>query len=173
MSTTTMERQFKHVCNYVKGGPVNHRLEFAAPVASASANIYQGSLVSLDSNGKFVLGLPDAKAMPMWSKKNIFDPDVTTSSDMALSTVGGMITAYVATGGCEIETTEFVAGTYAPNAYLTAASGDNLGKVTTTAAAPYSTTAIVGVVSAGIGAAKQYGVSRLAFWPVFLPGTSA
>lgn len=55
--------------------------------------------MSLNENGEFVLGMTSAKAMPMWSKKNMADPDVITGSNTATSIVGGKITAYVATGG--------------------------------------------------------------------------
>lgn len=172
--TRTVEQQFAHTVDVVKGGPVNARLEYSAPVNAEATGIYKGSLVSLNANGEFVLGLSSAAAMPLWSKKNLTDPDVVNGSTdgttvLTASITGGQIDAYVATGGFELETTEFVAGTYAANTYLTAGEG---GKVTATESAPYSTTAIVGVVSRGVRTGI-YKTQRLAFWPVFLPGTSA
>lgn len=32
-----VNQQYRHICNMVKGGPVNQRLEYFAPVASDSA----------------------------------------------------------------------------------------------------------------------------------------
>lgn len=172
--TRTVEQQFAHTVDVVKGGPVNARLEYTAPVSAEATGIYKGSLVSLNEKGEFVLGLSSAKAMPLWSKKNLTDPDVVCGSkdgngvSITNSITGGQIDAYVATGGFELETTEFVAGTYAANNYLTA---DASGKVTVTAEAPYGATAIVGVVSRGIQSGI-YKTQRLAFWPVFLPANA-
>lgn len=172
--TRTVEQQFAHTVDVVKGGPVNARLEYTAPVSADAAGIFKGSLVSLNAEGKFVLGLPSAKAMPLWSKKNQNDPDVVSGSVdgngtvLTASITGGQIDAYVATGGFELETTEFVAGTYEANTYLTAGADTNLGKVIATTEAPYGATAIVGIVSRGI-TAGIYKTQRLAFWPVFLP----
>lgn len=99
----TVNQQYLHICNMVKGGPVNQRLEYFAPVsATETGTIYQGSLVSLNEYGEFTLGLTSTGAMPMWSKKNMSDPDVITGSNTATSIVGGKITAYVATGGFEL-----------------------------------------------------------------------
>ena len=172
--TRTVEQQFAHTVDVVKGGPVNARLEYTAPVNAEATGIYKGSLVSLNNKGEFVLGLSSAKAMPLWSKKNLTDPDVVCGSQdgngisITNSITGGQIDAYVATGGFELETTEFVAGKYEANNYLTA----DAGKVAVTDEEPYGTVAIVGVVSRGVQKGI-YKTQRLAFWPVFLPGKSA
>lgn len=168
----TVEQQFAHTVDVVKGGPINARLEYSAPVAADAEGIYKGSLVSLNADGKFVLGLANGKAMPMWSKKNLTDPDVVNGIvGVTESITGGQIDAYVAVGGFELETTEFAEGTYAANTYLTGNAGD--GKVAATAEEPYGTTAIIGVVSRGQRDNGLYKTKRLAFWPVFLPGKSA
>ena len=177
--------QYQYICNVLKGGPINARLEFTAAVKNDESdtymNIRQGSLVSLDPESatpEFVIGCPAGSGsnypMPMWSVKNIFDPDVLTGSQKSSTWIGGQITAYVATGGFELETSEFdTTQTYKPGDALTGAedTGKANGKITKSTETIYANTKpIVGIVSAG-KRVDQYKVNRLAFWPVFFPAT--
>ncbi len=97
----------------------------------------------------------------------------------------GKLMALVATGGYELETTQFdTAQTYAPNDLLRAVTSNtnvSAGKLTnqdasggvgfaTTAKGVIYVESAVGVCSRGSYTNKN-GVSALAFWPVFLPGT--
>ena len=77
----TVKQQYE---NYiaVKSGGVNEseRLFFSAPLNSENKAVVRGSVVSLNDAGEFVLGLPEGSGnkypMPMFSKKNAYDPDV-------------------------------------------------------------------------------------------------
>jgi len=148
--------------------------------------IVRGSVISLNAEGKFVLGLPEGEGnvypMPMFSKKNAFDPDVmtgavgaSTGKVLALSTVGGMLPGYVATGAFELESSEYDKDAdYAVN---TALVSDANGKVTAAASnAIYgSAKTVLGIVSKVPSRSKAsfdvYGTenNRICFWPVFFP----
>lgn len=89
-----------------------------APLNAEANGVVRGSVVTLNDKGEFVLGLTEGSGnvypMPCFSKKNAYDPDVmtgavgeTTGEVIASSTVGGKISAYVATGAFELETSEF------------------------------------------------------------------
>ena len=161
--TDARARQNEHAAVIAHGAHPEYRLEFPAEVEGSDDNftkIYQGSVVSLNSNGKYVCGCGAGTGVnypvPCISLKNVFDPDVTTgkvadpvsvtvSSGTAdehtltyynprkstYSAVGGVITAIPCTGGYEIETTEFDKdATYAINDALIAGTSDTIGKVT-------------------------------------------
>jgi len=144
--TDQLSRQTEHAAVIAHGAHPEYRLEFPAPVAedSNATSIYQGSVVSLNANGEYVLGCGVGTGsnfpVPAISMKNVFDPDVATGKvadpqtvsvtagtvttdytfynpkKSTFSAVGGIITAIPCTGGYEIETTEFVQdSTYAPN----------------------------------------------------------
>ncbi len=93
------------------------------------------------------------------------------------NTAGGIDTTCPATGGYELKTTEVelttsVAGDYAPNTLVTAATGGDLGKVTPVTLAgggeaPLGTN-VCGVVSKGVSS-DVYGQDVLNLWPVYLP----
>jgi hypothetical protein len=94
-----------------------------------------------------------------------------------------MMSGLVATGGYELQTTEFnTALTYVPNDALTCSAA---GVLTNAAITPY-TTPIVGVCSwhnnedqqqspkaTGPVGTNAHGVTTLSFWPVYLPGPNA
>lgn len=170
-----LSQMFTHNLAVRKGPPQDHRLTFAAEGNDAADVIYDGSLCSLNSSGKLVKGVPNGNGtnlpMPLWAKTNSYDAGVRRLGHQAF---GGMYMTLVATGGYELETTEYVAGgqTYAPNDALVAATGEDAGKVTKAATAAYGANAIVGIVSSGTKTMQaDVAVSRLAFWTVFLPAT--
>lgn len=183
----TVSQNYNHICTVVKGALASQRVDYTAEVASGVTGIYQGSLVSLNTSGKFVLGLPEGTGvvypMPMFSTKNLFDPDVSTglvdenNKIISTSVVGGTISAYAAIGGMELETTEYDStATYTTGSSLVAkvASSAQTGKVTLATTKIYGNTTIVGIVSRGVTATPQDGFpARLAFWPVFFPSTHA
>ena len=156
--TDQLSRQSEHAAVIAHGAHPEYRLEFPAEVAvnDTATSIYQGSVVSLNSNGQYVLGCDKGSAanfpVPCISMKNVFDPDVATGKvadpvevevsgetvtfynprKSTFSAVGGIITAIPCTGSYEIETTEFVTGsTYHPNDALIVGStaGVDLGKI--------------------------------------------
>ncbi|MBQ7508539.1 MAG: hypothetical protein IJT52_04340 [Spirochaetales bacterium] len=179
---------------------------------SVNLGIKQGSVVYLDSDtGKYNLGLAAASGqnfpVPIISLKNAFDPDVTTGvvgvsgtttavvvdgsttyhtfSDYRKNTysaVGGKITGIPCTAGYEIETAEFVAGTYKVNDALTTPVGApgatvaNRGKLTKATQAPFKATGsqpILGFVSRVPYENKAYIQTRIGFWTNFIPAVVA
>lgn len=189
--TRKVLQQYENYCD-VKAGDldVSNQLIFSAPLSEAASDsaekIVRGSVVSLNADGKFVLGCAKGSGnlypMPMFSRKNAYDPDVTTGTIGARTgeilvreTVGGMIPAYVATGGFELESSEYDAeGDYAINMALKAAAN---GKVTPAGSATmYGNETIVGIVSKVPFRSKASfnvngtGNNRICFWTVYFPG---
>jgi len=173
MGTLSPTQMFQHSLNVVKGPSFMHRLDKAAAPASGQTSINQGMLCSLDSTGAMIQGCVAGstanRPMPMWAIQGVNDFDA--NSDVG-NTSGGMMSAVVATGGYEIETTEYTAGSYNVNDLLTADTAGNLGNVVGATIAPYSTQHIVGVVSKPVFT-NQDGYSVLSFWTVYLPAGSA
>lgn len=183
ISRPSFTRQYEHIGNIrhgVQTGP--WRVEFDAPVEKDAGGAYtkinQGSVVSLNAAGKFVPGCAAGSTanhpVPFIAMKNVADPDVTagiTGKTQAVSTysaVGDIITAIPCTSGYEIETTEFVGTTFAPNDAITAATGNDLGKVKVATQAPYGDEPYLGFVS--IPPKKDYLENqRLAFFACFIP----
>ena len=177
-------RQFEHVCATAHGLKTDDRLEYSALVDSGDANytsIRQGSVVSLNSTGKFILGCGAGTGlnypMPMFSQKNIEDPDVMTGiagstyKTTTLSVVGGHINALVATGAFELETTEFdTTASYAPGDVLVPGADTKIGLVVKgTEQAYLNTLPIIGIVAAGKITDKSFNQGRLSFWTCFIP----
>lgn len=201
--TDQLSRQTEHAAVIAHGAHPEYRLEFPAPVAEndSATKIYQGSVVSLNADGEYVLGCGAGTGanfpVPCISMKNVFDPDVATgkvadpvvvssgTSDQrtyynpkksTFSAVGGIITAIPCTGGYEIETTEFVDGTYHPNDAVVVAGGSNTGKITvgdsTANKNPYTaggSAAVVGFVTRGAFTVEAYQQKRVSFWTDFIP----
>lgn len=175
--------QVSHAAIIAHGAHPEYRLEFSAPVAADATGIYQGSIVSLNEDGEFVLGAAAGTAdncpVPMVSMKNIADPDVTTGIEgttwetSTYSAIGGNITAIPVTGGYEIETTEFdVDGTYAANDVLTVGADAAAGKVVKGTIG--GTTPVIGFVSKGVSTNNTLlGNKVLAFFTHFIPVTPA
>lgn len=191
-------RMYTNFCEPVRGGDSGQLVKIR-PVATADLEtLISGRVGSLNSSGQIQLGLASGKAMPLFVFKGVDQPSVYSSGTADSSTywVGGNSSAtrstalaLVASGGWEIQTTEFdTTATYAPNDFLTVMSaGADKGKVTRTTAAPYGTTAIVGVCSVHENAQNNQdafttgqpprGLSAnnketLTFWSVFLPATA-
>jgi len=200
--TDQLSRQLEHAAVIAHGAHPEYRLEFPAEVDDTVANfdkIYQGSVVSLNASGKYVIGCGVGTGVnypvPCISMKNVFDPDVTTgklgtstfvtgSSFTVLpdyrkttwSAVGGVITAIPCTGGYEIETTEFDSdAVYAPNDALIPGTDDKLGKVVkaTASTADVGTAPVVGFVSKAAFKVESYGQDRISFWTNFIPASHA
>jgi len=167
-------QMFDHSLNVVKGPSLMHRLDKDAAPAAGQSDIFEGMLVSLNNAGAMVKGCDNGEGanrpMPMFAIQGIDDFDA--NSDVG-NISGGVMSAVVATGGFEIETTEFVAGgnTFACNDLLTGASATDLGKVTK-ATEVYGAETICGVVSSTAlvsGAAQADKLPVLTFWSVYLP----
>lgn len=165
-----------HVCVARKGPPPNWRAEFAAPGADVDDVIYDGTLISLNSSGQFIKGCGVGDGinlpMPMWALKNTTDAGVTQWGNNAFS---GSYNGLVATGGYEIETSEFDSTkTYAVNDAVVP-DAITAGRVTKATEDVYGETPVVGIVSAACSASAltvngETGTTTLRFWSVFIPG---
>lgn len=181
ITRTNFTRQYEHVAVIAHGAHPEYRLEFDAKVKdeAASKGIFQGSVVSLDANGEYVIGCGAGTGVnfpvPCISMKNVADPDVsagirgTDYRTSVYSAIGGVITAIPCTGGYEIETTEFVQGTYAPNDAIVPATGDDIGKLKIATAQPGASEPYVGFVSRAPYVASNYNHTRLSFFTNFIP----
>lgn len=165
--TNTPGQMYTHELNAKKGWPSPYALDYAAEYKSTVTGVKGGMVISLDSNGQFVKGLSANSAMPIFALQNQSDFDVTTDVG---NIMGGVGSGLVATGAYELQTTEFVADTYAPNDTLTVennSSSANYGKLKK---GTVNTDPIVGVVSSGqSNSPHDNSISLLSFWPVYCP----
>lgn len=175
-----------HMCVAVKGPAPNWRAEYAAEGADVNQEIHEGSIISLNDKGKFVLGCPAGskgyRPMPMWSCKDISNAGVVQFGGNVFA---GYYHGLVATGGFEIETSEFVppassSDKYGYNDLLKPAPGmaeggkdEDLGKVTKAAVDAYGTTPIVGIVSRPPQTNNTCECQTIRFWTMFLPAKAA
>ena len=162
----TPAQMFDHELNPVKGWPSPYAVDKVAVPANPSAAAPAGSLMYLDSNGKFALGASDTSvAIFAIQGQNDFDANADVGN-----ITGGIQSGLVALGAYELETTEYVTtDAYVPNTQLVAASGDDLGKVKANAGNTYAAN-VVGVVSDG-ALTNDHNKSVLRFWPCYLPRT--
>jgi hypothetical protein len=171
--TLTPAQMFDHTMVELSGRSVMHALDFSAEPAAGEVSL-AGQVCTLNSNGKFVVGLGSGVANTQVYSHNapmaIFMIQGTNEFD-ANSDVGNMAggkqSGIVATGGYEIQTTEYVAGTYRPNDTLTFATGASIGKVTMSDES-YNDCHLLGVVSTGV-TSNADSKSVLSFWTVYLP----
>jgi hypothetical protein len=170
--TNVPSQMFDVELNQKKGWPSPYAVDYAAEYASGESGVKAGMVVSLDANGAFVRGLASDGAVAIFVLQSMADLDVL--SDIG-NVSGGVGSGLVALGAYELQTTEFVAGNYAPNDPLTVDDGSvvpaNEGKLTL---GVLYTDPIVGVVSAGqTDSEHSADIKFLAFWPVWLPPTPA
>lgn len=162
--------------NALKGWPqmnaVDYHAAFDPNINPALLPILAGSVVSLNSDGQYALGVGSNNVMPLFLFNNSDDPDVQNYGGDPSSTAGvwvpiapvGQAMALVAIGAYELVSTAYVANqSYPPNTPLTAnAEGDSdAGQLI-----PGSlyNDMIVGIVSRGV-VDNGYGKNALAFWP--------
>jgi hypothetical protein len=182
---TAPSLMFEHTLNAVKGWFSPSALDFSTKL---SANVmidpvYEGSVVHLNADSEFEMGVA-GNQMAMFLIQDSTDPDATTPSVEGTDEVA--LTALVATGGYELQSTEYnAARTYAPNDLLTAVASNTVAAtggvldnrnasnaVLTPPWVPAGTTrAICGVVSRGVKD-NSHGQNALCFWPVWLPGAT-
>ena len=150
-----------HMCVAVKGPAPNWRAEYAAPGADVEQEIHEGSLISLNEEGKFILGCAagagkdNANAGVIQWGGNVF---------------AGYHHGLVATGGFEIETSEFdQEATYAYNDMLM--PGEN-GKVTVATGNAYGAFPVVGIVSRPAATNKTCECQTIRFWSTFIPAAN-
>lgn len=165
LNTLDPTQYYTHNVQAVSGANGAHDLQYKAAVETGQS-FYRGALVTLNSSGNIIKGITTEHDMPMWTITGTDDYDF--NGDIG-NVSGGTVSAYVATGGYEIFTTEYVSATYAPNAMLCPATGGDAGKVKAAATA-YSLKLVCGVVSKG-NTTDIYSVAVLYFWPVYIPAT--
>jgi hypothetical protein len=160
-----------YTLNALKGWPqpaaVDYHTEFSEDVA---VEVLPGSVVHLDSDGKYALGVGTDAVMPLFMFNGSNDPDVQNEGGDPATEKGvwvainptGQAMALVAVGAYELVSTAFVAGTYDPNDPLTSAkTGGDAGKL---AVGTLYTDMVVGFVSRGV-VDNGYGHDAVAFWP--------
>jgi hypothetical protein len=157
--------------NALKGWPqpaaVDYHTEFDESIVT---EVLPGSVVHLNSAGKYALGVGTTPVMPLFMFNGSRDPDVINEAGDPATEKGvwvpinptGQAMALVAVGAYELVSTTFVDGTYDPNDPLTAAlAGADAGKLVV---GTLYTDMIVGFVSRGV-VDNGYGNDALAFWP--------
>ena len=175
--TLTPGQMFDHTVIELSGRSLTYPLDFAAPAdPTETIPVMQGGVCTLNDSGQFVTGLGDGIANAAVDGKTpmalfaIQGRDEFDANADVGNFSGGVQSALVASGGYEIETTEFVADTYLPNEALTFGVATERGLVAK-AAAKYSTEQVVGVVSRG-NSQNEYNKPVLAFWTVFCPAVN-
>lgn len=185
-------RQYDNFCEPVHGGHAGPLVKIRPlnAAAASAGNLVSGRCVTLNSVGEFVPGNGGSnRSMPMFLMLGTNMPSVWNTGTFAgvtrwmpVAGTGEGAVAMVATGGFEIQTTEFdKSRTYAVNEPLTATSTGVL-----TNNATWGTSWIVGICSVhehaenirpvhtagqpprGITAS---GRETLTFWSYFYPGT--
>jgi len=185
---TTPRRIGDHVLNPLFGWPNPYTPRIRARLSTnVTVPVYAGRVGHLNNSKEIELGLPDVNKachMPLFIMSNSDDPDAyayggNPSTDIAVwaaarpDATKPQLLCLPATGGLEVETTEFdTTATYNPGDALTAtdsnttAAGGQIVK-TTAYAKP-----LCGVVSRGVRRNEQ-GKDVLALWPVWLPRNQA
>jgi len=169
MGTLVPSQMFDHTLVTVKGPGRLTRLDYHAAPKSGEA-IAPGMCASIDSNGEMIAGVPAGAAgnrpMAMFA---IQDTDAFDANSDVGNISGGVQSAIVATGGFEVESTEFDSGqTFNPNDLLKDDGGANAGRITLAAVAPYGAVPVIGCVSKGVDTNRD-GVDVLSFWTCWLP----
>jgi hypothetical protein len=180
---TTPVRMTAHTLDTIKNSITNpHHLDFTAKL---SANVtvdpvYAGRVAHLNEVGEYELGLPDVSraghmAIFLWQSSN--DPDVSNDGGIATEVDGwvavaptGEIKGLVASGGFELESTEYDSDqSYAPGDCLTATNANSNattgGRLTKGVAYDVP---VCGVVSRGV-AQNSHRKNCIYFWSVWLP----
>lgn len=204
MAYSYLGQSFDHTLTALKGWPTLHALDFDAPLSS---NVNIGSVGTAPCSGLVVHNTASGfemganltqMAIFLWPNAYDFDvsnPGVPTGTALGGTTSvppawvpirpTGKLMGLVATGGYELETTEFdTTQTYTINQTLRAVTSNtdaNAGKLTNQNASGGQgfgspgvnvayTDSIVGVVSRG-AYTNSHGKQVLSFWPVYLPGS--
>lgn len=185
---------FEHALSHPKGWFEPSALDFSAKLAPAvTIQAFGGRVVHVNANGEFEMGIANTQmAIFLLQADTDFDvsnPGTTGAGNFmhqAIAPAGNM-SGLVATGGYELESTEFDTSpntAYAPNQLLTALasntvqatggvlSNDRAGAGGSSGLVRQYTDPACGVVSRG-QFNNEHGVSVLAFWPIYLPAAFA
>ena len=170
----TPPQMFDRRLNPLKGWPSPYALDKAKAVVNAAAEqgIKAGMVIHIDpTTNKFKRGLP-GKFVPIFAFNGFADFDAMGGDDGNINNFGNMkgLSGLVGLGSYELQSTEFVTGTYPPNTPLTVS---NVADATQgqLKAGTFYTDNIVGVVSDGV-VTNAAGRSVVTFWSYFLPSNA-
>lgn len=158
--------------NALKGWPQPAAVDFHTEFDDSITDVVlPGSVVHLNADGKYELGVGTLAVMPLFMFNGSDDPDVKNEGGDPATEKGvwvpinptGQAMALVGMGAYELVSTAFdKTGTYDPNDPLTSPlAGGNAGKLVV---GTLYTDMIVGIVSRGV-VDNGYGHDALAFWP--------
>ena len=189
-----VSQMFEQGLDAVKGwfhlAALDKSAKLNSTLLTGSTAVPAGRVAHLNASGEFVLGCENLE-MPifLWNGKDHPDvynsgvsPTTSTTHWTAISPTGVM-SGLVATGGYELQTTEFETDTYAINDALTA---DNAVSTTDGKLAKRTSgTQVCGICSVHVGGEQgvsqgtanpvgtnAHGVSTITFWPVFVPAAA-
>jgi hypothetical protein len=177
---------YEHELNPVKGWFQPAALDFSAPFsANVTFEVPKGRVVHLNSAGEFEMGVgeTDMAIFLLYGSEDhcVSNPGTTPSGNFMHQAISpkGITSGLVASGGYELETTEFNDNlTYLPNQLLTAGTSNTVlatGGVLTNAGSGSAgdveqfVDPVCGIVSRG-RYLNSHGIPVLAFWPEWLPG---
>ena len=188
---TQVSQMYEQALDPLKGwfhlSALDKSAKLAAALLAAATDVPAGRVAHLDASGEFALG-GSGTQMPIFLWNGSTHPDVTNNGVSPTTSVQhwvaiaptGVMSGLVATGGYELQTTEFdTTQTYAPNEPLTA---DADGILSNQTAVQY-TNWICGICSWHVQGDNQstaatspvgnnaHGVSVLSFWTYFLPAS--
>jgi len=158
--------------NALKGWPQMSAVDFHTEYAeSVTEEVLPGSVVHLDAEGRYIVGVGTLAVMPLFAFTSSLDLDVVNEAPDPATEKGnwvpfnptGQAMTLVAVGAYELVTTAYDEDeTYPPNTPLTSPlTGAEAGKVTP---GTLYTDMIVGIVSRGV-VDNGYGYEAVAFWP--------
>lgn len=159
--------------NALKGWPQMAAVDFHTELdPSVTSRVAPGSVVHLNDDGFYALGVGNLAVMPMFTFQASDDPDVASDEGGDPATEKGVwvpvsptgqLTALPANGAYELVSTSFdTGGDYPPNTPLTSPTTGGLAGVLTPGT--MHTNMIVGIVSRGV-VDNGYGHDAVAFWP--------
>jgi hypothetical protein len=175
---------FEHGLDIKKGWFDMASLDYSAKLGSVAYTLPRGRVVHLEVVGGQEVFLPGVRTTDVAifllngaNDADVSNPGTTASGRFVQQAVSptGKLSGVVATGGYEIDSTEFDASrAYAPGDLLTAplgaTSGDAAtGGVLTNESVVQYVDPVVGVVSSGKHK-NHNGIDTLSFWCVYLPG---
>ena len=182
---------FEHGLDIKKGWFDMASLDYSAKLGTVGYTLPRGRVVHLERVGNQDVFLPGVRATDVAifllngaTDADVSNPGTTASGRFVQQAVSptGKLSGVVATGGYEIDSTEFDSAlTYVAGDLLTAplgaSSGDAAtGGVLTKASGEGTVTQyvdpVVGVVSSGKHT-NHNGVATLSFWTVWLPGAAS
>jgi hypothetical protein len=167
MGSITPAQMFDHELNPIKGWWDMHALDKRVAIGTNPVVVQRGMVgyihpVTLD----FILGVVNGY-MPLFTFPG--ENDFDANSDVG-NISGGWLNTLVATGGYELESTEFVSGpAYDPQTPLTGATAADIGKLEPASGGICGVDMIVGIVSEQGPRTNDHGKDVVRFWPVYMP----